>query len=419
MLVDCVVLAQPENHHQTYAVQHNGAFSGQIRVPFDRVVPLELDERKVIARRAAMELPPGGVVNLGIGMPEGVAAVAAEEKILKYLTLTAEPGVIGGMPQGGLNFGAALNPEAVIQQNQQFDFYDGGGLDLAVLGMAQTDRDGNVNVSRFGPRLAGAGGFINISQNARKVVFTGAFTAGGLVVAIEDGRLRIVHEGRSPKFIDRVEQITFSGDFAGKNGQDVLYVTERCVFRRTAEGVELVEVAPGIDIDRDILAQMQFRPIIRDPVSMDPRLFQPDAIGLEQLLLGQTLSERISYDADRETLFINYEGFHVRTTDDVELVRREVEGRCRSIGHKIAVIINYDGFTLDPAVSDAFFSMITYLQQRYYTTASRYTTSAFMRLKLGASLAERALAPHVFETLPEAQANVTSNVTSNITGASS
>ena len=127
ILVDCVVLAEPENHRQTYAVQHNGAFSGQIRVPFDRVVPLKMDERKIIARRAAMELPPGGIINLGIGMPEGVAAVAAEEKILKYLTLTAEPGVIGGMPQGGLNFGAALNPEAVIQQNQQFDFYDGGG----------------------------------------------------------------------------------------------------------------------------------------------------------------------------------------------------------------------------------------------------------------------------------------------------
>ena len=404
VLVDCVVLAEPENHRQTYATAQNGAFSGQIRVPMDRIAPLPLDERKVIARRAALELPPGGVVNLGIGMPEGVAAVAAEEKVLRYVTLTAEPGVIGGMPQGGLNFGAALNPEAVIQQNQQFDFYDGGGLDLAVLGMAQTDREGNVNVSRFGDRLAGAGGFINISQNSRKAVFTGAFTAGGLITAIEDGKLRIVSEGRSRKFIDRVEQITFSGSFAGENGQNVLYVTERCVFRRTAEGVELIEVAPGIDIERDILAQMGFAPIVNTPKLMDDRLFRPEPMGMEQILLGLAMADRIVFDAERDTLFINYEGFAVRTTDEVELVRREVETRCRTIGHRIAVIVNYDSFTLDPAISDAWFSMITYLQHRYYTSASRYTTSAFMRLKLGASLAERALAPHVFETLPEAQA---------------
>jgi len=359
VLVDCVVLAQPENHWQTYGVQHNGAFSGQIRVPMDRIEPLPLDERKVIARRAALELPPGGIVNLGIGMPEGVAAVAAEEKVLRFVTLTAEPGVIGGMPQGGLNFGAALNPDAVIQQNQQFDFYDGGGLDLAVLGMAQTDREGNVNVSRFGGRLAGAGGFINISQNSRKVVFTGAFTAGGLVVAVENDGLRIVHEGRSPKFIEAVEQVTFSGALAGEVGQNVLYVTERCVFRRTAEGVELVEVAPGVDIERDILAHMQFRPIVRDPKPMDARLFRPEPMGMEQMLLGLGMADRISYDPERQTLFINYEGFEVRTTEDVELVRREVESRCREIGHRVAVIVNYDGFTLAPAVSDAYFSMVT------------------------------------------------------------
>jgi propionate CoA-transferase len=403
VLVDCVVLAEPENHRQTYGVAHNGAFSGQLRVPMDRIAPLQLDERKVIARRAALELPMGGVVNLGIGMPEGVAAVAAEEKVLRYVTLTAEPGVIGGMPQGGLNFGAALNPDAVIQQNQQFDFYDGGGLDLAVLGMAQMDVEGNVNVSRFGPRLAGAGGFINISQNARKVVFTGAFTAGGLVTTIEDGQLRIVHEGRSRKFIETVEQITFSGGFAGEAGQPVLYVTERCVLSRTAEGVELIEVAPGIDIERDILANMGFRPIVRNPKQMDGRLFRREPMGMEQILLGLSLAERISFDTERNTLFINYEGFQVRTTEDVELVRREVENRCKAIGHRIAVVVNYGGFTLDPMVSDAFFSMITYLQNRYYTSASRYTTSTFMRLKLGASLAERALAPHVFETLAEAQ----------------
>jgi propionate CoA-transferase len=404
ILVDCVVIADPENHRQTYATANSAAFSGQLRVPMDRIEPLPLDERKIIARRAALELPPGGVVNLGIGMPEGVASVAAEEKILKYVTLTAEPGIIGGMPQSGLNFGASLNPEALIQQNQQFDFYDGGGLDLACLGMAQADAEGNVNVSRFGLRLAGAGGFINISQNARKLVFAGTFTAGGLQIAVIDGHLKILKEGRARKFIAAVEQITFSGSYAGESGQPVFYVTERCVFQRTADGVELTEIAPGIDIERDILAHMDFRPIVKSPRPMDARIFEPKPMALEHTLLGRDIADRISYDAERNRLFINYEGFQVRTTDDVELVRREVESRCRAIGKRIAVIVNYDSFDLDPAVSDAFFSMITYLQQRYYTTASRYTTSAFMRLKLGAGLAERALAPHVFETLPEAQA---------------
>jgi propionate CoA-transferase len=406
ILVDCVVLSQPENHLQTYATPHSVAFSGQLRVPLDRVAPLPLDARKIIARRAALELPPGGVVNLGIGMPEGVAAVAAEEKVLQYLTLTAEPGIIGGMPQGGLDFGAALNPEAVIQQNQQFDFYDGGGLDLACLGMAQADREGNVNVSRFGGRLAGAGGFINISQNARKVVFAGTFTAGGLEVAVEDGHLRILREGCSRKFIEAVEQVTFSGGYAGERGQPVLYVTERCVFRRTAEGVELAEVAPGVDVERDVLAHMGFRPIVAPdgPKPMDARLFRPEAMGLEQVLLGLSLADRVSYDAARNTLFANFEGLQVRTLADVEAIRREFEGRCRAIGKRVALIVNYDAFRLDPAVSDAYFSMVAYLQDRYYATASRYTTSAFLRLKLGASLTERALAPHVFETLAEAQA---------------
>jgi propionate CoA-transferase len=404
ILVDCAVLAKADNHLQTYGSAYNHAFSGRQRVPLDRIEPLRLDERKIIARRCAFELPLGGVVNLGIGMPEGVAAVAAEERILKYVTLTAEPGVVGGIPQGGLDFGAALNPEAVIDQNQQFDFYDGGGLDLACLGMAQVDGNGNVNVSRFGRKLAGAGGFINISQSAKKLIFAGTFTAGGLEIAIDDGKLAISREGRSSKFLSAVEQITFSGQYAAEIGQPVFYVTERCVLQRTAAGMELTEVAPGIDLDRDILAHMRFRPIVRSPKPMDARIFRPELMGLEQLLLGLGLAERISYDQERNTLFLNFEGFQVRSTDDVDLVRREVEARCKAIGRKVVLVVNYDGFYLDPAVSDAYFSMITYMQQRYYSSASRYTTSAFMRLKLGAGLAERNLAPHVFETWAEAQA---------------
>ena len=183
------------------------------------------------------------------------------------------------MPQGGLNFGAALNPEAVIHQNQQFDFYDGGGLDLACLGLAQVDAEGNVNVSRFGRKLAGAGGFINISQNARKVVFAGTFTAGGLEIAVEDGRLRIVREGKSRKFVEAVEQITFSGAYAAETGQPVFYVTERCVFRRTPAGMELTEVAPGIDIERDILAHMGFKLHISAQTACDFGLIRPPVSG--------------------------------------------------------------------------------------------------------------------------------------------
>ncbi|MGY3556849.1 hypothetical protein ACVWXP_000118 [Bradyrhizobium sp. USDA 4463] len=223
-------------------------------------------------------------------------------------------------------------------------------------------------------------------------------------VAVEDGALHILREGTTKKFVSAVEQITFSGDHAVATGQPVFYVTERCVLQRTPAGVELIEVAPGIDVGRDILAHMEFEPLIRNVKPMDARIFRDGPMGLDHMLLGRSLADRIGYDAERNTLFVNFEGFDVRTVEDVDLVRREVERACRAVGKPVALVANYDGFHLEPSVSDTYFSMIAYLEQRYYSSASRYTTSAFMRLKLGEGLAERHVAPHIFETRAEAQA---------------
>lgn len=288
VLVDCVVVAEkPEYQYQTFIEPYSPAFAGELRVPVSAIAPIPLDERKVIARRAAMELKAHDVVNLGIGMPEGVANVATEENIFDLMTLTAEPGVIGGIPAGGLNFGAATNTQAILDQPNQFDFYDGGGLDIAVLGLAQADQEGNLNVSKFGPKLAGAGGFINISQNAKKVVFVGTFTAGKLELSIVNGAISVLHEGKTRKFVSQVEHRTFSGRVAFASKRPVLYVTERAVFKLCEEGIELVEIAPGIDLERDVLAQMDFMPMMREPPKlMDARLFKDEPMGIRAALLA-------------------------------------------------------------------------------------------------------------------------------------
>lgn len=407
-LVDAVVVADPENHHQTFATPYSHAFSGQFRVEADAVPEMPLTPRKVIARRAAFELPINGVVNLGIGMPEGVAAVAGEEKILPHLTLTAEPGVIGGQPASGLDFGAALNTDAVVPQSAQFDFYDGGGLDIAVLGMAEVDRLGNVNVSRFGPKLAGAGGFINISQNARAVVFAGTFTSVGLDMAVADGGLAVRTEGRVAKFVDAVEQVTFSGPLAAASGKRVLYVTERAVFRLRPDGLELIEIAPGMDLDRDILAHMAFRPHFAPEVAvMDARLFKPDAMDLRVDLLHLDLDDRLALSADRQQLFLNFEKMRVRGTADVDRVRAKVAEICGPLGYRVDVIANYDGAQIDEEVEEDWVSMVRSMEDQYYGTVTRYSGSAFMRMKLGAAFA-REVSPHVFETATEARAFLTS-----------
>jgi len=249
ILVDSVVVADPAHHMQTCATQYNPAFSGEVRVPLQSLDMLQLDARKIIARRASLELAPNSIINLGIGLPDSIGRIANEEKIQDLITLTVDPGIIGGVPMSGPDFGAAVNYQAVIDHPSQFDLIDGGGLDAAFLGVAEVDQHGNVNASRFGRRLSGCGGFINISQNSRKVVFMTTFSSSGLEIEIQEGRVRIGTEGKFLKFVDHVNQITFSGQGAVERGQEVLYITERCVFRLTEKGLRVAEIAPGIDLE--------------------------------------------------------------------------------------------------------------------------------------------------------------------------
>ncbi|HEY8194515.1 MAG TPA: malonate decarboxylase subunit alpha, partial [Hyphomicrobium sp.] len=383
ILVDCVVVAEtPEMHRMNYGVMYDPGLAGEVRVTVDSLPKMELDERKIIARRAAFELPPNGVINLGVGAPDGVANVANEEKVTPYLVMTTEAGAVGGVLAGGSSFGSSANAHSVLDQNQMFDFYHGGGLDLTCLGMAECDSLGNVNTSKFGGRLNGCGGFIDISQNARAVVFAGTFTAGGLEVAIEDGKLRIVKEGRARKFVKQVEQVTFSGQYAAQKSQPVIYVTERCVFQLTDHGLELIEVAPGIDIERDILPHMAFKPHIHKPISMNPRLFIDEPMDLLTDLLNLKLGERVSYDAKSNLLSVNLEAWSVRKKSDITDLQKVIVDACQAAGRRVNTIVNQDGCRIAEDLYDEYADMVAYLAKHHYARTARYATSAITRQKL-------------------------------------
>jgi propionate CoA-transferase len=377
VLVDCVVVAAPENHWQTFGTPYNPAFSGEVRVRLDSLSPMDMSERKIIARRAALELRPNSVINLGIGMPEGVARVAAEEGITDLFTLTAEPGVIGGVLAGGLNFGAASNASALIDQPYQFDYYDGGGLDATFLGLAEVDRLGNVNVSKFGTRLPGAGGFVNISQNAKKIIFLGTFTAGRPRIAVTTNGPGIVCNGSVRKFVDKLQHTTFSSVHSRASARDVLYITERCVFKLTADGLELIEVSPGIDIERDVLALMDFKPIIRqDPAPMDDRVFEAGLMRVRHELLYRPLASRFIYDQSRNLFLADLARMSISTSEDVDTLISSLSERLTSIGNPVHAIENYEGVTVDPMFLSALSESLGEIADQFYIDAARHTTSA-------------------------------------------
>lgn len=292
VFIDKLVVCQDldKNHRMTMGEYYNPAYTGKYKFPVSAAAALPLGVKKTIARRAAMELKLHVPVNTGLGYPEGIAAVANEEGVADQLVLTVETGAFGGVPAARTSFGATTNAFAFVDSPTIFDLYDGGFLHATFVGLAECDPQGSVNVSRFTDksgreRRPGAGGFINLTQGAKNVIFCGTMTTGGYKAEIRDGKLVILQEGAEKKFLNQINQITFSGPHAIEINQNVLYITDRCVFMLTKDGLKLTEVAPGIDIETQILPYMEFKPIIADDVKvMNPKIFEEGLIGLNEYL---------------------------------------------------------------------------------------------------------------------------------------
>jgi len=391
-LVDCVVVVdeheQDEYHPMSYTMKQNPVLTSEIKSPVDKLPRMDLTERKIVARRASMALRPGQVVNLGIGLPEGIASVAREEGMLDYVTLTTEAGVFGGLPGSGRDFGPAYNADAFSELNAMFDYYDGSGLDAAFLGAAQINARGDVNVSRMSKdKITGPGGFIDISQSTRNVTFLSSFTASGLKLDVDGvkGEVRVKEEGKIKKFVSNVNELTFAGDEAVRRGQNVCYVTERAVFRRTAahDVLELIEIAPGIDLQKDILEQMEFKPVISPDLKlMDKRIFLEHKMEVE--LLG-SLESRCGYHPDDHTVYINLFNVSLQSKDEVDWFWNTLDEILSPLTEEkgpVDVVVDYDGFDLRSGLEREYMAAMSVIEKKHYKSVKRYTTKAFRRAKL-------------------------------------
>jgi acetate CoA-transferase len=284
-LID-VLVVDSEQSQLYVGPQINRFFSGDYTLDLENITPLPLSQRKVVARRCLMEIKPGFVGNVGVGIADGIGTVAQEEGVSEEFTLTVETGPIGGATAQGIFFGATINLQALLDMPAQFDFYHGGGLDVCFLSFAEIDKKGNVNVHKFNNKIMGTGGFIDICQNTKKVVFCGTLRAGSLKESIVDGKLVIEQEGKFKKLIDTISEITFNGEEALKNGQEVIYITERAVFQLTSNGLELIEIAPGIELEKDILNQIGFTvKVSKQLKEMDLRLFNEGKMNIKEEFL--------------------------------------------------------------------------------------------------------------------------------------